>query len=188
MQTKKGVYIHIPFCKSICSYCDFCKILYKENIVQKYLLALKDEIEDLYDNEEVDSLYIGGGTPSSLSLKCLKYLMNLVKIFNIPQLKEFTFECNLNDINEELLEILRNGGVTRLSIGIESFDPQKLHYMGREHTFSDALVKIKLCREFGFKNINIDYIYGFFFETVKSAKKDLVIFAGACQSYFEAKI
>ncbi len=170
----KGVYIHLPFCKTICSYCDFCKVLYKENLVQKYLINLKNEISDIYDNEEIDSIYIGGGTPSSLSEKCLKYLFNLIKVFNAPHLKEFTFECNLNDINEDLLEILRNGGVNRLSIGIESFDATKLKYMGRNHSFEEAVKKIKLCREFGFNNINIDFIYGFYFETVKTMKEDLL--------------
>ncbi len=172
--TKKGVYIHIPFCKSICSYCDFCKVLYNEHWVYDYLRVLKDEIEDIYMGEEIDSIYIGGGTPSSLSVKALNYLLNLIKKFNIKDLKEFTFECNLNDLNEELLLQLKEAKVNRLSIGIESFNQEKLKYMGRNHNFKDAVAKINLCRTLGFNNINIDFIYGFSFEDVKSVKKDLL--------------
>ncbi len=170
---KKGVYIHIPFCKTICSYCDFCKVFYNEEWVFKYLKALEEEINDLYMGEEIDTVYIGGGTPSSLSQKALKYLFEILNKLNIIDLKEFTFECNLNDISEELLEILKNAKVSRLSIGIESFDNEKLKYMGRNHSFLVAKQKIDLCRSYGFNNINIDLIYGFFFENIKILKNDL---------------
>lgn len=173
MSKNKGVYIHIPFCKTICSYCDFCKVFYNEKWVKKYLDCLKEEIEDIYMNEEIDTIYIGGGTPSSLRDKYLEYLFDILKIFNTPNLKEFTFECNLNDINEEFLKILKKHGVNRLSIGIESFHPEKLKYMGRSHTFVEAKEKIALCREIGFSNINVDFIYGFSFETVKMMTEDL---------------
>lgn len=173
MSNKKGVYIHIPFCKSICSYCDFCKVFYNEKWVSSYLKSLKDEIDDIYMNEEIDTVYIGGGTPSSLRNKYLEKLFEIVNKFNIKDLKEFTFECNLNDINKEFLELLKQTGVNRLSIGIQSFNKEKLKYMGRSHTFNDALEKILLCREMGFTNINIDFIYGFSFETIKMMKEDL---------------
>lgn len=169
----KGVYIHIPFCKTICSYCDFCKVFYNEGWVKYYLKRLKEEIEDMYMGEDIHTLYIGGGTPSSLSLKYLKELFEMIRIFKTSQLKEFTFECNLNDINEELLNILKENGVNRLSIGIQSFNEEKLKYMGRKHTFESALEKMKLCRRVGFTNINVDFIYGFSFETMKMMRKDL---------------
>jgi oxygen-independent coproporphyrinogen-3 oxidase len=173
MDLKKAVYIHIPFCKSICSYCDFCKVFYNKAWVKKYLDCLKMEIDDIYMNEEVDTLYIGGGTPSVLNKNELTYLFDIIKKLNIKKLKEFTFECNLNDITEDLLDILISNNVNRLSIGIESFNPEKLKYMGRNHTFSEALEKISLCRSKGINNINIDFIYGFNFETIKMLKKDL---------------
>lgn len=170
---QKSVYIHIPFCKTICSYCDFCKCFYNEKWVKKYLDCLKDEIEDIYNNEEIVSIYIGGGTPSILPLKHLEKLFDILKIFNSKSIQEFTFECNLNDINETLLKFLKEHGVNRLSIGIESLDSQKLLYMGRSHTKEEATEKIKLCRLLGFDNINVDFIYGFAFETIKSLRKDL---------------
>lgn len=169
----KSVYIHIPFCKTICSYCDFCKVFYNESWVRKYLECLKIEIEDNYNKEAITSIYIGGGTPSSLSLKALQELFEIIKIFNKKELKEFTFECNLNDITKELLSILKEGGVNRLSIGIESFHPEKLKFMGRNHTFLEAKEKINLCRTLGFNNINIDFIYGFAFENQKTLKQDI---------------
>jgi len=173
MDKNKGVYIHIPFCKTICSYCDFCKVFYNEKWIRKYLECLKDEIEDIYMNEEVDTIYIGGGTPSSLSIKYLERLFDIIKTFNIPNLKEFTFECNLNDINQEMLSVLKKAGVNRLSIGIQSFNKEKLKYMGRNHTFNDAVEKINLCRNLGFSNINVDFIYGFSFESIKMLEQDL---------------
>lgn len=173
MNNSKGVYIHIPFCKTICSYCDFCKVFYNEKWIRKYLECLKEEIEDIYMNEEVGTIYIGGGTPSALNIKHLERLFEIIKMFNAPDIQEFTFECNLNDINKEMLNVLKNGGVNRLSIGIQSFNVEKLKYMGREHTLLDALEKINLCRELGFSNINIDFIYGFAFETVKMLEQDL---------------
>ncbi len=171
----KAVYIHIPFCKTICSYCDFCKTFYHETWVKKYLECLKNEMEDIYTNEEIESIYIGGGTPSCLPIKYLNRLFTILKIFNTKKLKEFTFECNLNDINEELLKALKENGVNRLSIGIESFDAEKLKYMGRSHMYEEAEEKIALCRSLGFNNINIDFIYGFAFETIKNLKKDLML-------------
>lgn len=173
MENSKGVYIHIPFCKTICSYCDFCKVFYNERWVRQYLDCLQEEIDDIYMNEDIDTIYIGGGTPSALSIKCLEHLFEIIKTFKTSNLKEFTFECNLNDISEELLNILKHNGVNRLSVGIESFHKEKLKYMGREHTFLEAQEKITLCRNLGFNNINVDFIYGFAFENIKIMSEDL---------------
>ena len=157
----ESVYIHIPFCKSICSYCDFCKVLYHGPWVTQYLNRLLEEIKEKYQGEEIKTLYIGGGTPSALGSKDLKYLMEVIKIFDLSKLKEFTFECNIDDITEELLNILKENNVNRLSIGIESFDPQKLDFMKRKKlSFKEVNSKIKLCKSLGFNNINVDLIYG----------------------------
>ena len=102
----KSVYIHTPFCKTICSYCDFCKRFYDENKVFNYLDSLNKEIKLKYKKEKIETLYIGGGTPSSLSLKNLNKLFSILNIFDLSNLKEFTFECNINDIEEEMCLIL----------------------------------------------------------------------------------
>lgn len=169
----ESVYIHIPFCRSICSYCDFCKMLYNGSFVTQYLNALLKEIKDRYDGEEIKTLYIGGGTPSSLSIKDLKYLFEIVKQFNLTKLEEFTFECNLNDLNEELLQFLFDNGVNRLSIGIESFNEDKLKFMERFHSYQEACNIFKIIRNIGFTNVNVDLIYGIPGETLKDLKKDL---------------
>ena len=156
----ESVYIHIPFCKNICSYCDFCKVYHHEEWVLKYLQSLLLEIHDKYNGEEIKTLYIGGGTPSCLGIKELNILFSIVKELNLSKDLEFTFECNLNDLNYEMLIVLRKNRVNRLSIGIESFNENKLNFMGRHHTFEDAQQKIKMCRDIGFRNINLDLIYG----------------------------
>lgn len=169
----KSVYIHIPFCKSICSYCDFCKMFYNPKWVHDYLICLKEEIMDQYMGEEIATIYIGGGTPSCLSKKELEYLMKIVSLFEKSDTCEFTFECNLNDIEEDLLLLLKENGVNRLSIGVESFQEKKLAIMGRKHSFSQAKEKMELVRSMGFDNINVDLIYGFYHETMKDLKEDL---------------
>lgn len=171
-----GVYIHIPFCKSICSYCDFCKFLYNEKWVGAYFKALENEINDRYMDEEVKTIYIGGGTPSALSPNELRRLFKMISKFNLQDGIEFTFECNLSDITEELLVILKYYGVNRLSIGIESFGKKNLEFMGRTADFKDALAKIKLCRSIGFNNINLDLMYAIPGEKMKDLKKDLDLF------------
>ena len=172
----KAIYIHIPFCKSICSYCDFCKFLYNEKWVGAYLTALKREIKDRYMDDDITTIYIGGGTPSALSCDEIKRLMEIISVFKTENLKEFTFECNLSDINKELLLLLKYYKVNRLSIGIESFNKKNLEFMERTADYKEALEKIKLCREYGFNNINIDLMYAIPGETLKDLKKDLDLF------------
>lgn len=172
----KSVYIHIPFCKSICTYCDFCKFLYNEKWVVAYFMALEKEINDRYMDDEIETIYIGGGTPSVLNNKELIKLFMMVDKIRKADDYEFTFECNLGDINEELLFILKYYGVNRLSIGIESFQENNLKFMERTADFKDAFEKIKLCRQKGFNNINLDLMYAIPGETMKDLKKDLDFF------------
>ena len=167
------MYIHIPFCKSICTYCDFSKMLYNETLVKRYLKALEEEIDDRYNDEEIETLYIGGGTPSALKVEELNKLFNIIKKIRLNNLKEFTFECNINDINEELLNILVNNKVNRLSIGVESFNPEKLKFMERTSNYDDIKNKIEMIKNYGINNINIDLIYGIPGETLKVLKKDI---------------
>ena len=103
----KSAYIHIPFCNNICNYCDFCKLLYNKNFVKKYLDALEKEITNNYKNEILDTIYVGGGTPSSLSASELNKLFSIIKIFKLSKDYEFTFEVNIEDITEEKLEKLK---------------------------------------------------------------------------------
>lgn len=169
----KSVYLHIPFCKHICSYCDFCKMNYKKEWVVKYLEVLKEEVLEKYNGEVLKTIYIGGGTPSCLDNEDLQQLFEIVKIFKLDKTYEFTFECNVNDINEEILAILKENGVNRLSIGVESFNNNNLKTIERKHTFEEAIENIKLAKNLGFDNINVDLMYALPNETLATVKKDL---------------
>lgn len=171
----KSCYVHIPFCKSICSYCDFCKNFYNENIVNNYLAALNQEINDVYQNEILNTLYVGGGTPSSLSMDKLNKLFEILKKFNLSENYELTFECNYEDINEELLIFLRNNRVNRLSIGIESFNNKFQNILSRKINKEEMLVKIKLAKNY-FDSINVDLMYDLPTQTLEDLKDDIEIF------------
>ncbi len=167
------VYIHIPFCKKICSYCDFCKTFYSSELASKYLEALKREVDEFYMGEDISTLYIGGGTPSALSLNELDTLYEIIREFSFKEEYEFTFECNPGDITEPLVKKLVAMGVNRVSIGVESFNKEKLNFMERNSDFNDIRTKINLLRYYGINNINVDLMYGIPGETFDTLKKDL---------------
>lgn len=173
----KAVYIHIPFCKNICSYCSFCKIYYHEKKVKKYLKALKREIETYYQQEKISTIYIGGGTPSDLNPEELNTLLNITKLFNKEENYEFTFECNFN-ISKEKLQLLKENGVNRLSFGIETIHQKHLKVLNRDSNEKEIQSKISLCRKLGFKNINGDLMYAFNNETIPELKEDLNFLLG----------
>ncbi|MCM1371110.1 MAG: radical SAM family heme chaperone HemW [Clostridium sp.] len=168
----KSVYIHVPFCKTICSYCDFCKIYYN-NIVSRYLDELENEIKKKYKGEIIDTIYIGGGTPSTLSIKELTKLFNIIKIIKVSKALEFTVEANIEDLNEEKLQFLLQKGVNRLSIGIQTFNKKNILFLNRTCNKKEVFKKIKLARKIGFNNINIDLIYAIPNQTLRELKKDL---------------
>lgn len=171
-----SVYIHIPFCESICSYCDFCKFLKNDEWINSYLKELKKEVKTKYNNELIKTLYIGGGTPSSLNIDELNELFKIIKTFNLSNDCEFTFECNIENITEEKLKLLFQNGVNRLSIGVETFNPSFLSYLNRHHKNEDVFEKIAIAKKIGFKNINIDLIYALKNQTLTDLKYDLDCF------------
>ena len=118
----KSVYIHIPFCENICSYCDFCKLKYNSEWISLYLESLKQEIETYYKGEKIRTLYIGGGTPSVLSMIELTKLFEILKLFDLSELEEFTIECNIESITNEKLILFKKNNVNRLSIGVQTFN------------------------------------------------------------------
>lgn len=171
----KSLYLHIPFCKSICSYCDFCKMYYNEELVNKYLFALEKEISKDYKNESVDTIYIGGGTPSSLNKNQLVKLFDIIKGINKSSSFEFTLEMNAGDITEELLSFLKNNGVNRISVGIETINDKFLKIIDRMQNKEEVYSKIQLTKKY-FDNINVDFMYGFNNETMDDLKNDLDFF------------
>ena len=168
----RGVYIHIPFCNSICSYCDFCKFLHNDLWAKMYLESLHKEIEEYYEGDTVKSIYIGGGTPSCLSYDNIIKLFEITKMFNTTKNFEFTFECNVNDITPELLMILKDAGVNRISIGVESFDKYVLKYLNRKHDKKEVFKNVELAKKY-FDNVNVDLIYAVPIENMHILKSDI---------------
>lgn len=168
----KSMYIHIPFCKNICSYCDFSKMYYSTNFTNNYLDALFYEIKSIYKNEVLKTLYIGGGTPSVLSILELNKLFDGIKDIKLESDYEFTIECNIEDICIEKLELFKKNRVNRLSIGIQSFNKNHIKYLNRNHKVEDVFSKINLAKKY-FDNINIDLIFGMNNETMEELNYDL---------------
>ena len=158
-----GIYIHIPFCKKVCYYCDFH---FTVSLVQKKALieTIIKEIEirkDYLRSQTIDTIYFGGGTPSVLSITEIgSILQKINELFNVSQTAEITLETNPDDLTPQYLQELRNLGFNRLSIGIQSFFDDDLKWMNRRHTAVEAENSVKLSQDMGFKNINIDLIYG----------------------------
>lgn len=169
----KSMYIHIPFCSSICSYCDFCKFFYNSDLVDKYIDALIKEIKDRYKNEVLDTIYVGGGTPTSLSVKQLDKLLSFIDSYILVSADlEYTIECNVMDIDIEKLELFKKYKINRLSIGVESFDKNILSFLERNYTEEDIVERINLAKRY-FTNINIDLMYAIPGENLNILKKDI---------------
>lgn len=169
----KNCYIHIPFCEKICSYCDFCKMFYNKKIVNKYLNELKEEINDSYNNDILDTIYIGGGTPSCLDINELNKLFEITNALKLNDDYEFTIECNFESITHEKLDLFKKNKVNRISFGLESINKNNLEILERNTNKEKAIDIIKYCKKIGITNINVDLIYAIKDETIKDLLKDL---------------
>lgn len=169
-----SIYIHIPFCNSICSYCDFCKVYYNKKYIYDYLDNLKKEISNRYKGEKVNTIFIGGGTPSSLDIDELRYLFDIIGVFDKDIYCEFTMECNIDSISEEKLIIMKKYGINRVSVGVESFDDDVIKFLGRNHDKKMVFEKIGLVKKY-FDNINIDLIYAAY-DDINILKSDIDCF------------
>ncbi len=171
----KSMYVHIPFCRRICSYCDFCKNFYNEELASKYLDALESEIKSTYKNNVINTLYIGGGTPSALSLNNLKKLFKILKSIKLSNKYEFTFECNYEDITDQLLSILQENKVNRLSVGIQTFNSSYEKILNRIINKEKIIESINIAKKY-FHNINVDLMYALPNEKLDDLKHDLDMF------------
>ena len=167
----KSLYIHIPFCDHICSYCDFTKLFYNSKYEKPYLEALEKEITSKVTNK-VSTLYFGGGTPTSLSDEGFERILSFASKY-LDKNYEFTVEANVENLTESKLDIMKRCGVNRLSIGVQSTCNSILTEIGRHHSFEDAQKIVLLAKSKGFSNINIDLIYGFKNESLNDLKHDL---------------
>lgn len=162
----KNVYIHIPFCKSKCKYCSFVSYPRVE-LKEKYLEALEKEIKTRYKGEILETLYLGGGTPSVLTCDEIN---KLISLFNIDNNTEITTELNPETIT---LEYLENLNANRLSFGCQTFDDNILKLIGRRHNAKDVENAVKYAQQAGFNNTSLDFIYGLPEQTIEGFKKDL---------------
>lgn len=155
----ESLYVHIPFCRSLCHYCDFPKLLVIDSFIKPYLLSLKKEIESYHINKNLKTVYIGGGTPTSLSDEQFSFLLDMLDEFT-QNIIEYTIEANPESLTKSKLEIMKAHGVNRLSIGVESTDDEILKTINRLHTFDDVKKAYLEARELGFNNISFDIIIG----------------------------
>lgn len=169
----EAAYIHIPFCSHICYYCDFAKVLMTGQPVEAYIDELLKEY-DSYQIRSLKTLYIGGGTPSVLPADQLeKLLTHLTKNLDLDKLEEFTVEANPSDLTDEVIAVLANSPVSRISLGVQSFDDKLLKRIGRTHTEAQVYTSIERLRKAGFENITIDLIYGLPNQTMEMVESDV---------------
>ncbi|MDR3266983.1 MAG: radical SAM family heme chaperone HemW [Tannerella sp.] len=173
-----GIYIHIPFCKKRCIYCDFYSNT-DLSLKDKYVSALLQEIKmqnKYIGNEQVNTIYFGGGTPSLLPCPDFCKIFNELNAnFQIADNPEITFEANPDDLSESSIGKFNILPINRLSIGIQSFDDDDLKFLNRRHTADEAINAVKRCKHAGFNNISIDLIYGLPNQTVAKWEQNISI-------------
>ncbi len=167
----KSIYVHIPFCKNICPYCDFTKFIYHHKYVESYINQLIKHIKS-HDLIDAKTIYIGGGTPTILPINLLEKVLIALKPFS-KEVVEYTIETNVENINQELINLLQKYGVNRISIGVQSFNENHLKLLRRNHCYEDVSDKINLLVLNDFNNISIDLIYGLPNQTIKDWIEDI---------------
>lgn len=166
-----GIYVHIPFCKKKCNYCDFISFANQENMQEKYVMALNKDIEKTsktIQEYQVNTIYFGGGTPSYIDENLIvKILENIKNHYTICDDAEITIEVNPGTVNKEKLITYKQAGFNRLSIGLQSTNDRLLKLIGRIHTYNEFLETYNLAREVGFKNINVDLMLALPTQTIE---------------------
>ena len=164
-KTPLGIYVHVPFCRSRCAYCDFCTQTDRsDKLIDGYLDAVCEHIKEagaLAPNHKVDTIYFGGGTPSFLGADALATILTTIRrSFDVDNNAEITFEANPDSISDQLLRRLKAEGFNRVSLGIQSDDDDMLEKLNRPHNYAQAVNAYQRIRKAGFKNVSVDLIYG----------------------------
>lgn len=169
----QSAYVHIPFCTQICYYCDFSKVFIKNQPVDDYLRALIAEFRS-YDIKKLRTLYIGGGTPTSITAKQLDYLLTeLVRDLDLDYLEEFTIEANPGDLTPDKIAVMQKSAVNRVSLGVQTFNDKHLKQIGRSHNEAQIYSTIDSLKAAGFHNISIDLIYALPGQTLDQVKENV---------------
>ena len=176
-----GIYIHIPFCKKKCDYCDFISYSDKINCIKEYVETLKNEIKHELNkivndkkNYRVTTIYIGGGTPSFIDSKYIVDIINIIKESVLIDNIEFTIEVNPGTVTKKKLEDYKSVGINRLSIGLQETNNELLKEIGRIHTYEEFLNTYNMARNIGFKNINVDLMIGLPNQSIQDIKNSLI--------------
>lgn len=166
-----SAYLHIPFCEQLCYYCDFNKVFLEDQPVDEYIQAMLSEMDlmnEYYPQQQLETLYIGGGTPTSLSAKQLDVLLDGVfQRYQLSTNAEFTVEANPGDLTVDKMHVLENYGVNRLSMGVQSFDDRLLKKIGRKHSAKEVYQTMKIIEKSSIDNVTIDLMYALPGQTVK---------------------
>lgn len=176
-----GIYIHIPFCKQACSYCDFyfvTRTSEREHFVERLLKEIRSYGDSRYASEQIQTIYFGGGTPSLLEPKQIERILAAIRSTFSPDLREVTFEVNPDDVHPEFLAALKALGITRLSMGVQTFQPELLQFMNRAHSRGEALRCLELIKEVSFESYTVDLIYGNPGQSAEDLAADLDLLLG----------
>ncbi|ENH97522.1 coproporphyrinogen III oxidase [Gracilibacillus halophilus YIM-C55.5] len=171
-----SVYIHIPFCEKICHYCDFVKFFYDEKMADEYLDALHNEMATTIQQpkQKVQTIFVGGGTPTALNIQQLQRLVDMVDTyFDVSAADEYSFEANPGDLDQEKIKILKTAGVNRISMGVQDFDDQMLETLGRLHRVKDVYQNVNDLTKHGLTNISIDLMYSLPQQTLEGFNRTL---------------
>lgn len=167
----RHLYLHVPFCNSICYYCDFKRSIYQEEIVYAWLKSIDKELMSISESQ-METIYIGGGTPTALNEKQLSHLLTMLDRFT--DVNEYTIESNIESLSFSKVKIMLEHGVNRISLGVQSLQDSLLQMMNRKHTAADVFHKIEQLHEWGIHNISCDFIYGFHNQTKFMWEQDLI--------------
>ncbi len=168
-----GIYVHIPFCKHKCEYCDFISYCNKDELIKDYVQAVIKEIKLQNIQAWITTIYIGGGTPSYIDSKYIKQIMTEIRNKNVHKNAEITIEVNPGTVTEEKLKDYKECGINRLSIGLQVTQDELLKQIGRIHNYEQFLETYKLAKKVGFKNINVDLMLGLPNQRIKDLKESL---------------
>lgn len=168
----KACYIHVPFCKDICAYCDFTRCRYHAGLADKWIQAVRKEINEKLEGVQLETLYIGGGTPSALSTQQLEELLQALAPYT-KEIQEYTMEANVESLDDDKINLLGKYGINRISLGVQTLQDELLTIIHRSHKKADILNRIAKLHEAGLHNISVDLIYGLPTQTMEMWKSDL---------------
>ncbi len=170
----KALYVHIPFCKDICAYCDFTRSRYHHEVADKWLVALQKELQQKNLADSIETIFIGGGTPTALSDSQFHKVLHMLQPLR-KNIKEFSVEANVDSLSNEKIQDMKNMGVNRISIGVQTFDKNLLNKIARFHTIEEVKDRIDALHNAGIHNISLDFMYGLPGQTMKQWEYDLSV-------------